>query len=130
MRWSFLLSLPHDPSRVREAVVQWYRRHANSHFSERVQHFCAKLDLPSPRVLLSSARTRWGSCNATREIRLNWRLLQAASHVIDYVVAHEVAHLQVLSHSVRFWRLVQRLYPDYEAAKAELNAMSRHYMAL
>lgn len=124
------LSLPHDPSRVREAVVQWYRRHANSHFGGRVQHFCAKLDIPAPRVLLSSARTRWGSCNATREIRLNWRLLQAASSVIDYVVAHEVAHLQVLSHSTRFWRLVQRLYPDYEAAKAELTAMSRHYMSL
>ena len=66
----------------------------------------------------------------TAKIRLNWRLLQAHRHVIDYVVAHEVAHLRVLSHSTRFWRLVERLYPDYESAKAELSAMSHHYMAL
>jgi len=124
------LAPPHTPERVREAVVGWYRRHAGSHFAERVQHFCGKLEVPAPRVLLSSARTRWGSCNADGEIRLNWRLMQAGEHVIDYVVAHEVAHLKIMSHSTRFWRTVQRLYPDYEAARAELSAMSQHFMAL
>lgn len=124
------LAPPHTPERVREAVVGWYRRHAGSHFAERVQHFCGKLEVPAPRVLLSSARTRWGSCNADGEIRLNWRLMQAGEHVIDYVVAHEVAHLKIMSHSTRFWRTVQRLYPDYEAARAELGAMSQHFMAL
>jgi predicted metal-dependent hydrolase len=125
-----LLAAPHAQSHVREAVLKWYRRHALAHLSDRVQHYCAKLEVPPPRVFLSSARTRWGSCNAEREVRLNWRLMQAAHHVIDYVVAHEVAHLQVMSHSSRFWRLVQRLHPDYEAAKAELDAMGQHYMAL
>jgi predicted metal-dependent hydrolase len=124
------LPAPHAPERVRDAVVRWYRRHAIVHFADRVQHFCARMQIAPPKVFLSSARTRWGSCNAEREIRLNWRLMQAARHVIDYVVAHEVAHLQVLSHSSRFWRVVQRLYPDYEGAKAELSAMSQHYMAL
>ncbi len=124
------LPAPHAPARVREAVVKWYRRHALAHFSDRIQHFCSLLELPAPRVFLSNARTRWGSCSADAEIRLNWRLLQAHPHVIDYVVAHEVAHLRVLSHSTRFWRLVERLYPDYESAKAELSAMGHHYMAL
>jgi predicted metal-dependent hydrolase len=124
------LAAPHTPERVRDAVASWYRRHAGSHFAERAQHFCALLQVPPPRVLLSSARTRWGSCNAGGEIRLNWRLMQAAGHVIDYVVAHEVAHLKVMSHSTRFWRTVQRLCPDYEAARAELGAMSLHFMAL
>jgi predicted metal-dependent hydrolase len=124
------LPAPHAPPRIREAVVKWYRRHALSHFSDRVHHFCGLLELPAPRLFLSNARTRWGSCSADGEIRLNWRLLQAHRHVIDYVVAHEVAHLRVLSHSTRFWRLVERLYPDYESAKAELSAMSHHYMAL
>jgi len=125
-----LLAAPHAPLRVRDTVVQWYRRHALAHLSDRVQHFCARLAVPPPRVFLSSARTRWGSCTAEREIRLNWRLMQAAHHVIDYVVAHEVAHLQVMSHSTRFWRVVQRLHPDYEAARAELDAMGQYYMAL
>lgn len=124
------LAPPHAPAQVREAVVKWYRRHALTHFSDRVHHFCRMLDLPAPRLFLSNARTRWGSCTADGEIRLNWRLLQAHGHVIDYVVAHEVAHLRVLSHSTRFWRLVERLYPEYESAKAELSAMSEHFMAL
>jgi predicted metal-dependent hydrolase len=124
------LPAPHSPERVRDAVVKWYRRHALEHLSERVVHFCVRLGTSAPRVFLSDARTRWGSCNAEREIRLNWRLMQAAAHVIDYVVAHEVAHLKVLSHSSRFWRTVGQIYPDYETAKAELNAMSHHFMAL
>lgn len=124
------LPAPHAAPRVREAVVKWYRRHALGYFAGRVQYFCARLELPAPRLFLSNARTRWGSCSADGEIRLSWRLLQAHRHVIDYVVAHEVAHLRVLSHSTRFWRLVERLYPDYESAKAELSAMSHHYMAL
>jgi len=124
------LAPPHAPERVRDAVVQWYRRHAASHFTERVQHFCARLEVSVPRVLLSSARTRWGSCSAAGEVRLNWRLMQAASPVIDYVVAHEVAHLKVLSHSTRFWRTVQRICPEYEPARAELAAMSQHFMTL
>jgi predicted metal-dependent hydrolase len=124
------LPAPHTPVRVREAVVKWYRRHALTHFSDRVHHFCSLLEVPPPRLFLSNARTRWGSCSADGEIRLNWRLLQAHGQVIDYVVAHEVAHLRVLSHSTRFWRLVERLYPDYESAKAELSAMSEHLMAM
>jgi predicted metal-dependent hydrolase len=119
-----------EPELVREIVVKWYRRHALPHLSERVTHFCARLDTPAPRVFLSDARTRWGSCNAQCEIRLNWRLMQAAAHVVDYVVAHEVAHLKVLSHSSRFWRVVERIYPDYQSAKAELAAMSHHFMSL
>jgi len=124
------LPAPHAAPRVRDAVVKWYRRHALVHFSDRIQHFCSLLEHPAPRVFLSNARTRWGSCSADGEIRLNWRLLQAHAHVIDYVVAHEVAHLRVLSHSTRFWRVVERLYPEYESAKAELTAMGHHYMAL
>jgi len=125
-----LLTAPHSPPRVREMVLKWYRRHALVHLSDRVQHFCSKLGLQPPRVSLSSARTLWGSCSAQREIRLSWRLMQAAHDVIDYVVAHDVAHLQVMSHSSRFWRVVQRLHPEYEAARAELDAMAEHYMAL
>lgn len=123
------LAAPHAPQ-VREAVVSWYRRHALAHFADRVRHFCGQLDLAPPRLALSDARTRWGSCSPQHEIRLNWRLMQAHGDVIDYVVAHEVAHLRVSSHSTRFWRLVQRLHPGYESARAELNAMGEHYMAL
>jgi predicted metal-dependent hydrolase len=121
---------PDDPRRVREAVVAWYRHHAKPHFGLRVAHFAALLGEPAPRVMLSGAVGRWGSCNAKREVRLSWRLMQAPGHVIDYVVAHEVAHLRVMSHSTRFWWLVQRLHPDYESARAELDSIGAHLMAL
>jgi len=115
---------------VRASVVKWYRRHAQVHFRDRVAHYSARLGVEPPRVFLSSARTRWGSCNAKREVRLNWRLMQAAAPVIDYVIAHELAHLKELNHSVRFWRVVERLCPEFRAPQAELNAMTQHYMTL
>lgn len=124
------LADPTHTEAVRSSVVKWYRRHAQAHFRDRVAHYSAKLAVEPPRVFLSSARTRWGSCNAKREVRLNWRLMQAAAPVIDYVIAHELAHLKELNHSVRFWRVVERLCPEFRQPKAELNAMTQHYMTL
>lgn len=124
------LAQPERADHVRELVIGWYRRIAGPHLRARTEHFAARLGEPSPRVMLSSALGRWGSCNAKREVRLNWRLMQAPVHVIDYVVAHEVAHLRVMSHSPRFWRVVEQLHPGYESARAELDAMGYHYMSL
>jgi predicted metal-dependent hydrolase len=110
--------------------VKWYRRHAERHFPERIDHFVPRLGVERPRIFLSDAVGRWGSCNSKREVRLNWRLMQAPPHVVDYVVAHELAHLVHLNHSARFWRTVERICPDYEAARAELAGSSRHFMSL
>ena len=127
---SVRLPRPDDQTAVRIAVVKWYRRHAEHHFPERIGHFANLLGVDKPKVFLTDASTRWGSCNIKREVRLNWRLMQAPAQLVDYVVAHELAHLVHLDHSPRFWRAVGRIYPDYEAARAELSAMSRHFMSL
>ena len=124
------MPMPHEPAAVRAAVVRWYRRHAERHFPDRVDHFAALLGVERPKILLSSALTRWGSCNVKREVRLNFRLMQASEHLIDYVIAHELAHLLHLDHSRRFWKAVGRIFPDFEAARTELSAVSRHYMSL
>jgi predicted metal-dependent hydrolase len=129
-RLSLALPDPAHSAQVRELVAGWYRRHAVPHFRRRAEHFASILSEPVPRVMLSSAVGRWGSCNAKREVRLSWRLMQAPEHVIDYVVAHEVAHLRVMSHSKRFWALVERLHPGYAAARAELDSMGHYYMSL
>ncbi|MDP3206923.1 MAG: M48 family metallopeptidase, partial [Methylotenera sp.] len=68
--------------------------------------------------------SRWGSCNSKKEVRLNWRLLQAPPHIINYVVCHELAHLKEMNHSVRFWAVVASIYPDYKMAEKELKAWS------
>lgn len=94
-------------------------------FTQRLAHYCARLGVTPPALTLSSARTRWGSCSA-RGIRLNWRLVQLPPALIDYVVAHEVAHLLEMNHSPRFWSVVERLYPGWRAARAELRQRAAH----
>jgi len=72
-------------------------------------------------VKLSNARSEWGSCNASRVIRLNWRLVQLPPALAEYVVAHEVAHIVELNHSARFWALVERLLPGHETLRRQLD---------
>lgn len=82
------------------------------------------LILHAPPLSLSSARTRWGSCSP-RSLRLNWRLIHFDPALIDYVVAHELAHLEEMNHSPRFWAVVNRLYPNWQAARARLRTEGR-----
>ncbi len=93
-------------------------------FRERAAHYAAQLGRPLPRVALSNAQTRWGSCNEKTGIRLSWRLIHAPPRLIDYVVAHEIAHLVEMNHSKRFWAVVARLCPDYKAARDELKRLA------
>jgi len=127
-RLQISLADPAHADSVKAAVIKWYRRHAQSNFSARVAELAPRLDVPTPRLFLSSARSRWGSCNVKREIRLNWRLIQAAQPTIDYVVVHELAHLIEMNHSRRFWKIVASVAPHYREACAELNRMGLYYM--
>ena len=119
---------PRDAVAVRAAVLKWYRRHATSNFTERIGVYARLYGLAAPRLFLSGAQTRWGSCNVKREVRLNWRLIQAPQPTIDYVVAHELAHLVEMNHSRRFWNFVAAVCPYYKEARAELDHMGRYYM--
>ena len=118
------LACPQDQSLVQRKVLQWYQKQALMDFARRLEIFSAKLGVAMPKLLLSKARSRWGSCNSRKEIRLNWRLLQAPPHIINYVVCHELAHLKEMNHSARFWQVVASLFPDYKAAEKELKALS------
>ena len=96
------------------------QKRALTHFGDRLAHFSRQLDLAAPKLGLSSARTRWGSCSRQGGIRVNWRLIHLPAHLGDYVVAHEVAHLLEMNHSTRFWSVVGSIYPDWKAARSEL----------
>lgn len=97
---------------------------AREHFSARLTHFAALGGLAPPPLGLSSARTRWGSCNSRTGIRLNWRLIHLPAHLGDYVVAHELAHLKEMNHSPRFWAEVGRYFPSWREARAELKQLA------
>ena len=102
------------------------RARALQHFNERVAYFSAPLRVLPPPVALSSARTRWGSCNPKTGIRLNWRLVHFPPAVVDYVVIHELAHLRELNHSRRFWAVVESACPDWREQRRELNRLAAH----
>ena len=123
-RISVALPTPNNQTSIAKKVLQWYKKQALSDFSRRVALLAAKLGVETPPLFLSSARSRWGSCNSRGEVRLNWRLLQAPPHIINYVVAHELAHLKEMNHSAKFWATVERIYPDYKTAEKELKAWS------
>lgn len=112
------------------AVTAWYQVQALPWFRRRVQHFGERLGRVPREVRLTGARGRWGSCTGKGVVRLNWRLMQASPAEIDYVVAHELAHLVELNHSAAFWDLVTRIMPDWAAASDQLDARDRHYRAM
>jgi hypothetical protein len=116
------VATPHaeDEAGVARCVVSWLRDEAARLVKPRVAHFAAKLERPTPPVRLSAARSEWGSCNQRGEIRLNWRLAQIPSPLVDYVVAHEIAHLAELNHSPRFWAVVESLLPGHAPLRREL----------
>jgi len=121
-RHTLHVGLPHDaaPAQIRDAVQSWLQRQARRIFEERCRHFAQQLRVRCSRLGLSSAQTRWGSASADGAIRLNWRLIHFAMPTIDYVVAHELAHLREMNHSPRFWDVVRSVLPDYERSRGVL----------
>jgi predicted metal-dependent hydrolase len=108
------------PAQIRDAVQAWLQRQARRVFEERCRHFAQRLNVRWTRLSLSSAATRWGSAGTDGAIRLHWRLIHFALPTIDYVVAHELAHLRVMDHSPRFWEVVRSVLPDFEQARSSL----------
>jgi len=106
---------------LREAVQSWLQRQALRVFKERCAHFAPRLGVRVRRLSLSSAATRWGSASADGAIWLHWRLIHFTLPVIDYVVAHELAHLREMNHSRAFWEVVRSVVPDYARARRTLD---------
>jgi len=117
-----------DAPAIEAAVQRWLKQRALAHFTLRCQTYSAQLGLPAPTVRLSNARTRWGSCHAGGRIRMNWRLIQLPQEWIDYVAAHEVAHLRQMNHSPAFWQTVAMLVSDHAARRAALRRDAHRYL--
>lgn len=109
-----------DPDERRVAAARWLRAQAQDYIDERIRLLAASAGLHFHAWRLSRARARWGSCNSSGNIRLNWRLIHFSHDVIDYVIAHELAHLKQMNHSARFWEQVGIILPGYETAMRKL----------
>lgn len=101
------------PEAVREALRRWYIRRARVEVAARLDAATARAGSRWTRLQIRDPRTRWASCSPSGAMSFSWRLMLAPETVLDYVVEHEVAHLDVLDHSRRFWRVVEERCPDY-----------------
>lgn len=112
---------------IRRVVVAWYKRSARELLVPRVHELSERAAIAPPKVMVSSAMARWGSCNSRREVRLAWRLVKAPRELIDYVICHELAHLRHMNHSAAFWAEVERQLPGHAALRKRLFATDHLY---
>ncbi|MFM0552597.1 SprT family zinc-dependent metalloprotease [Paraburkholderia sediminicola] len=116
------LPLQADPQQIKDRVQGWLQGEAKRLFGERLAIYAEKLGVNYRAYALSSAATRWGSCSSDGKIRLNWRLIHFPLSIIDYVVAHELAHLREMNHSPRFWQTVESIFPEFREARQTLKS--------
>ncbi len=108
---------------VRAAFERWYRLTAEAMLHPMVKRWQDAVGGGTPsHIQVRKQETRWGSCSGTRVLRFSWRLAMVESHLIEYVVVHELAHLLEMNHSPRFWAHVQRVMGDYRERREQLNA--------
>ncbi|MFH0984431.1 MAG: SprT family zinc-dependent metalloprotease [Candidatus Omnitrophota bacterium] len=105
----------------------WYREQAAVFMNERVRYYANRIGARYSEIAISNAQRRWGSCSSKGVLNFSWRLMMAPPEVVDYVVVHEVVHLEILNHSQAFWHQVKALAPDYLKAK---HWLERHHLLL
>ena len=111
-----------DAAFLARRVADWLRAEARREITPRALDHAARVGRSVKRIAIKDPRTRWASCAPDGTLAFSWRLVLAPPWVLDYVVAHEVAHLVEMNHSPRFWAVVRALTPHGEAAKAWLAA--------
>ncbi|MAD76828.1 MAG: hypothetical protein CML20_18935 [Rheinheimera sp.] len=104
-----------------QLLAQWLKAQANIVFKQRLLSWANVMDISFCEIRLGQWQRRWGYCDSNGVIGLNWRLIMAPEWVYDYVIVHELAHRQVMDHSVEFWRIINRYVPDYPQAQAWLS---------
>jgi predicted metal-dependent hydrolase len=124
--WQFDVAVPRGLTgdkrreRIRAAFESWYRRRAEDRLPARVARVARLMGLAPSAVLVRDQRQRWASCSPNGALRFNWRALMAPPALLDYVIAHELAHLRVRAHTPEYWAVVAQAVPDYRARRERL----------
>ena len=114
-----------SPENVKGACVQLYRALAKRDLIEMTDDLVWEMGVTPSAVKISGAKTRWGSCSSKKSINLSWMLIMAEDDLIEYVIAHELAHILEMNHSIWFWKLVETVFPDYADRKARLREFQK-----
>ncbi|SLN69202.1 hypothetical protein ROJ8625_03606 [Roseivivax jejudonensis] len=111
------LAVPGDPATSGARLRAWLRERARTRLAAASDRHAAALGRRYDRITLRDTRSRWGSCSSAGALMYSWRLILAPPEVLDYVAAHEVAHLAEMNHSPDFWAVVDRLCPGWRAQR-------------
>lgn len=115
-----VIELPQPIETGRRHLLAWLKEQARAELTRASDHYAVKLGRGYSRLTLRDTRSRWGSCSSAGALMYSWRLILAPRAVLNYVAAHEVAHLQEMNHSADFWRVVDALYGPHKEARAWL----------
>lgn len=122
-------SVAADPQQARKAFASWYRSRGLRWLRGRLQPWAARMDVPEPEVDVRDLGHRWGTYRVREDgsgrITLHWAVFQLPIHLIDYVIAHELAHVRISDHGPDYWRLLSRALPECRQLKAELDELGR-----
>ncbi|MCB1516249.1 MAG: M48 family metallopeptidase [Hyphomicrobiaceae bacterium] len=116
------LLVPGGPEHMARRLTDWLKAEALTDLKDRTGFHAERLGVKPAAITLRSQSSRWGSCSSSKRLNYNWRLILAPPFVLDYVAAHEVAHLREMNHSDRFWALVEQTLPDMARGQAWLKA--------
>ncbi len=101
-------------SMIEKTIIQWYVLRAKNVINKRIQHYKQILGVNPKNIEIKDQKKRWGSCSNSGILRFNWHVVIAPMSIIDYIIVHELCHLEIKNHSKEFWRLVSLVLPDYQ----------------
>ncbi|MCT4655418.1 MAG: M48 family metallopeptidase [Cohaesibacter sp.] len=114
-----------DEAHFARRVTDWLKKQAREDLSDAVDCHAKALDVKPSSIRIKDTTSRWGSCSSARVLSFSWRIIFAPPFVLNYLAAHEVAHLREMNHSPRFWAHVEDICPDFEEAKVWLKQYGR-----
>lgn len=123
-----VLLVPGEAAHLPRRLTEWLKAEAHAALTARSSVHAETLGVTVVSITMRSQSTRWGSCSSSGRLNYNWRLILAPPFVLDYVAAHEVAHLVHMNHSPNFWRTVTRALPDMDRGRAWLKAHGKVLM--
>ena len=115
------LRLPGAPETLPARALRYFKRAAREDLTRAVAFHADRLGVKPRRISVKDTRSRWGSCTREGNLSFSWRLILAEPHILDYVAAHEVAHMRQMNHSPAFWAEVARTCPDWQTARGWLH---------
>lgn len=115
-----IIAVAGEPEFVAKRVRELLQKEARRDLAAAVAEYAGKVGHRAGRITLRDTRSRWGSCTARGDLSFSWRLIMAPAQVLDYLAAHEVAHLVEMNHSARYWRLLREICPHTDTAEAWL----------